>query len=155
MVSLKEVTSSVIVVTTESHPDVLLSILTDVSAATQDDAKIVTESTGNAVVIVVIILSQPVDDTKLSITVKPVSQLVRYMVSLKDDTSSVMVVTTESQPDVLLSILTDVSAATQDEVKIVTESTGNAVVMVVIILSHPDDDTKLSITIKPVSQLVR
>ena len=77
MVSLKEVTSSVIVVTTESHPDVLLSILTDVSAATQDDAKIVTESTGNAVVIVVIILSQPVDDTKLSITVKPVSQLVR------------------------------------------------------------------------------
>ena len=77
MVSLKEVTSSVIVVTTESQPDVLLSILTDVSAATQDEAKIVTESTGNAVVIVVIILSQPVDDTKLSITVKPVSQLVR------------------------------------------------------------------------------
>ena len=106
-------------------------------------------------VIVVIILSQPVDDTKLSITVKPVSQLVRYMVSLKDDTSSVMVVTTESQPEVLLSILTDVSAATQDEVKIVTESTGNAVVMVVIILSQPDDDTKLSTTVKPVSQLVR
>ena len=66
-----------IVVTTESHPDVLLSILTDVSAAKQDDANIVTESTGNAVVIVVIILSQPDDDTKLSITVKPVSQLVR------------------------------------------------------------------------------
>ena len=64
-------------------------------------------------------------------------------------------VTTESQPEVLLSILTDVSAATQDEVKIVTESTGNAVVMVVIILSQPDDDTKLSTTVKPVSQLVR
>ena len=77
MVSLKEVTSSVIVVTTESHPDVLLNILTDVSAATQDDVNIVTESTANAVVMVVIILSQPEDDTKLSITVKPVSQLVR------------------------------------------------------------------------------
>ena len=84
MVSLKEVTSSVIVVTTESHPDVLLSILTDVSAATQDDAKIVTESTGNAVVIVVIILSQPDMATKLSTTV-PVSmtlQLLRFIVSL-------------------------------------------------------------------------
>ena len=65
------------VVTTESHPEVLFNVITDVSAATQDEAKIVTESTGNAVVIVVIILSQPVDDTKLSITVKPVSQLVR------------------------------------------------------------------------------
>ena len=66
-----------------------------------------------------------------------------------------IVVTTESQPDVLISILTDVSAATQDEAKIITESTGNAVVMVVIILSQPEDDTKLSITVKPVSQLVR
>ena len=66
-----------IVVTTESHPEVLLSVMTDVSADMQDTAKIVTESTGNAVVIVVIILSQPDDDTKLSITVKPVSQLVR------------------------------------------------------------------------------
>ena len=65
------------VVTTESHPDVLLNVMTDVSAATQDDAKIVTESTANAVVMVVTILSQPDDDTKLSITVKPVSQLVR------------------------------------------------------------------------------
>ena len=77
------------------------------------------------------------------------------MVSLKDVTSSVMMVTTESQPDVLLRVIIDVSAATQDEAKIVTESTGNAVVMVVTILSQPDDDTKLSITVKPVSQLVR
>ena len=64
-------------VTTESHPEVLLNVIIEVSAATQDEAKIVTESTGNAVVIVVIILSHPVDDTKLSITVKPVSQLAR------------------------------------------------------------------------------
>ena len=66
-----------IVVTTESQPDVLLRVIIEVSAATQDDAKIVTESTGNAVVIVVIILSQPDKDTKLSITIKPLSQLVR------------------------------------------------------------------------------
>ena len=64
-------------VTTESHPDVLLSVIIEVSAATQDEANIVTESTGNAVVMVVTILSQPVEDIKLSITVKPVSQLVR------------------------------------------------------------------------------
>ena len=77
MVSLKEVTSSVIVVTTESQPEVLLSVMIDVSAATQDEVRMVTESTGKAVVIVVTILSQPENDTKLSITVKPVSQLVR------------------------------------------------------------------------------
>ena len=77
------------------------------------------------------------------------------MVSLKDVTSSVMVVTTESQPEVLLSVMIDVSAATQDEVRMVTESTGKAVVIVVTILSQPVDDTKLSITIKPLSQLVR
>ena len=66
-----------------------------------------------------------------------------------------IVVTTESQPDVLLRVIIEVSAAMQDEAKIVTESTGNIVVMVVTILSQPDDDTKLSITVKPVSQLVR
>ena len=66
-----------------------------------------------------------------------------------------IVETTESQPDVLLNVRIEVSAATQDEAKIVTESVGNVVVMVVTILSHPEDDTKLSITVKPVSQLVR
>ena len=84
IVSLYAEIKVVIVVTTESQPEPLVKVmkLVPVSAATQDSAKIVTESLGNKVVIVVITLSQPETAVKLSITVKAVSQLVKLIVSL-------------------------------------------------------------------------